>query len=290
MKIAFGILLISIWLGIDPGNRYQVLPQYPPRSTVTTHVPDACLPSTPVVSAVTGQSAPNKRKSSIITNGIEFVTIPAGRFMMGCSPGDSRCDKDEEPRHEVTITRSFELGKHEVTQGHWIKVMGTNPSSFKGDEHLPVECVSWNDARNFIAKLNALNDGYRYRLPTEAEWEYAARGGTTGAYYGSLDSIAWYNEIGGRKTHPVGQKQPNGHSLFDMSGNVWEWCEDWYDENYYAKSPAADPKGPSSGEYRVLRGGCWLNNPRHMRVSNRVRHAPGVFYYLFGFRLCRDEL
>ncbi len=253
-------------------------------------IPDAYLPSMPVLTAITGQRTPNKRKSSINAYGIEFVTIAAGKFMMGCSPGDSQCDKDEEPRHEVTLTRSFELGKYEVTQGQWIKVMGTNPSSFKGDDHLPVECVSWNDARQFIAKLNALNDGYHYRLPTEAEWEYAARDGTSGIYYGSLDSIAWYNEIGGRQTSPVGQKRPNGYSLYDMSGNVWEWCDDWYDENYYAKSPTVDPKGPASGAHKVLRGGSWLNNSRHMRISNRVRHAPSVFYYLFGFRLCRDRL
>jgi formylglycine-generating enzyme required for sulfatase activity len=122
-------------------------------------------------------------KSSTNSIGMEFVTIPAGKFMMGCSAGDSKCHDFENPRHEVAISRSFELGKYEVTQGQWVKAMGNNPSNFKGDERLPVETVNWDDAQAFMANLSSLNDGYRYRLPTEAEWEYAARGGTTGPYY-----------------------------------------------------------------------------------------------------------
>jgi formylglycine-generating enzyme required for sulfatase activity len=222
--------------------------------------------------------------------GMEFVSIPAGKFMMGCSAGDSQCYGDENPRHEVTISRSFELGKYEVTQGQWVKVMGNNPSSFKGDDRLPVEQISWNDAQGFVMKLNTLNDGYRYRLPTEAEWEYAARGGADGPYYGNLDAIAWYDSNSGSKTHPVGQKQPNGYGLYDMLGNVWEWCSDWYGESYYGGSPAADPKGPSSGQYRVVRGGSWGGNSWDARVSYRLRYVAVDRLDDYGFRVCRERL
>jgi formylglycine-generating enzyme required for sulfatase activity/tRNA A-37 threonylcarbamoyl transferase component Bud32 len=221
---------------------------------------------------------------------IAFVSIPAGRFWMGCSPGDGQCYGDENPRHEVEITRSFQLGKYEVTQGQWMKVMGSNPSSFKGDDRLPVEQVSWNDVQAFIAKLNALNDGYRYRLPTEAEWEYAARGGTTGPYYASLDEIGWYHQNSERKTHPAGQKQPNGFGLYDMTGNVWEWCSNWYGEGYYVSSPFEDPRGPSSGQNRVLRGGSCLVDSGSTRVSFRLRGSPEVSSEDAGFRVCREPL
>jgi len=235
----------------------------------------------------TDQLAPKASMSSL---GMEFVSIPAGRFAMGCSPGDSQCGGDENPRHEVRISRSFELGKYEVTQGQWVKVMGNNPSNFKGDDRLPVEQVSWNEAQAFIAKLNDLNDGYRYRLPTEVEWEYAARGRTTGPYYGNLDAIAWYDSNSGSKTHPVGQKQPNGFGLYDMVGNVWEWCADWHGESYYGSSPATDPNGPSSGQYRVLRGGSWNYVARYARVSGRGRGSPDGRYNCDGFRVCREPL
>ena len=221
---------------------------------------------------------------------LAFVTIPAGKFMMGCSPGDSGCDGDENPRHEVTISRSFELGKHEGTQAQWIRLMGNNPSSFSEDDRHPVANVSWNDALAFVAKLNTLNDGYRYRLPTEAEWEYAARGGTTGLCYGDLDAIGWYDANSAGRTHPVGQKQPNGFGLYDMLGNVWEWCSDWYGEGYYGSSPAADPRGPSTGQNRVLRGGSWLDFARLARVSVRLRYVPDLRLDLYGFRVCREKL
>jgi len=232
----------------------------------------------------------NKRQISSAVAEMEFVSIPAGKFTMGCSAGDSQCSGDENPRHEVMISRSFELGKFEVTQGQWVKVMGSNPSRFTGDDRLPVENVSWNDAQAFIAKLNALNDGYRYRLPTEAEWEYAARGGTAGSQDGNLDAIAWYDSNSGSKTHPVGQKQANGYDLYDMLGNVWEWCSDWYGENYYGSSPAADSKGPSSGQYRVLRGGSWGVNSWGARVSGRVGSGPDGRSSGVGFRVCREKL
>jgi formylglycine-generating enzyme required for sulfatase activity len=228
------------------------------------------------------------RDSLINSVEIEFVRIPAGRFMMGCSQGDGQCYADEKPQHEVQITRSFQLGKYEVTQGQWAKVMGSNPSKFKGEDRLPVEEVSWNDVQSFIAKLNALNDGYRYRLPTEAEWEYASRGGTTGVYYGSLDEVGWYEKNSGSKTHPVGQKQPNGFELYDMLGNVWEWCSDWYDQSYYGSSPGSDPKGPDSAQNRVLRGGSWDDLSSNARASSRVRVVAFVRGNAIGFRLCRE--
>jgi formylglycine-generating enzyme required for sulfatase activity len=205
-------------------------------------------------------------KSSITS--MEFVRIPAGEFQMGCSPGDTACDADEKPAHRVQITKAFEMGKYEVTQAQWEAVMGTNPSKFKGADR-PVESVSWDDAQEFLKRLNARQDGYRYRLPTEAEWEYAARVGSSEKQTGPLDAVAWYDGNSGNQTHPIGQKQANGWGLYDMQGNVWEWCQDFYDENYYQSSPAQDPQGPSSRLGRVLRGGSWNYDPRGGRVSGR---------------------
>ena len=153
--------------------------------------------------------------------GIEFVKIVPGEFTMGCSEGDEQCDADEKPAHRVQITKSFEIGKYELTQAQWRTVMGTNPSTIKGDNR-PVETVTKLDAQDFLDRLSMRSDGYRYRLPTEAEWEYAARAGTTGPYAGSLNEIAWYAANSGDETHPVGQKKPNAWGLYDMEGNVRE--------------------------------------------------------------------
>ncbi|HEX4999657.1 MAG TPA: formylglycine-generating enzyme family protein [Terriglobia bacterium] len=179
--------------------------------------------------------------------GMEFVAIPAGEFMMGCSAGDNDCKNDERPAHRVRLTRAFEMGKYEVTQAEWKAVMGTEPSGSKG-ENLPVENVTRVEAQSFVDRLNAKNDGYRYRLPTEAEWEYAARAGTSGPYYGKLDEIAWYAGNSDDETHPVGQKKPNPWGLYDMIGNVREWVADTYSGNYYRQSPEADPPGPAAGQ------------------------------------------
>jgi formylglycine-generating enzyme required for sulfatase activity len=176
---------------------------------------------------------------------IEFVKIAPGEFTMGCSDGDQACNDDEKPSHKVTLTKSFEMAKYEVTQAQYQAVMGDNPSTIKG-ENRPVETVSRTDAQDFLDKLNARNDGYRYRLPTEAEWEYAARAGSTGPYAGALDEIAWYAGNSGDETHPVGQKKPNQWGLYDMEGNVREWVSDWYSRTYYSSSPAADPSGPTT--------------------------------------------
>ena len=178
--------------------------------------------------------------------GMEFVKIAPGEFMMGCSKDDKECNPDENPRHRVQITKSFEIGKYEVTQAQWVAVMQTNPSSNKSDTR-PVETISKLEAQDFIARLNAMNDGYRYRLPTEAEWEYAARGGADSPYSGPLAQVAWYAANSEDETHPVGQKNPNAWGLYDTQGNVREWVSDLYTANYYSNSPAVDPTGPEFG-------------------------------------------
>lgn len=213
--------------------------------------------------------------------GIEFVLIPAGEFMMGSMSGNA----DERPVHRVAISQPFYMGKYEVTQTQWQAVMGNNPSYFKNCDNCPVEQVSWDDAQQFLAKLNERNDGFHYRLLSEAEWEYACRAGTTGEYAGGLDSMAWYRSNSDNKKHPVGTKQPNAWGLYDMHGNVWEWCQDWYDPNYYRNSPSSDPKGPSSGQYRVVRGGSWGSNASGPRSAFRFYNTPDHRFVIIGFRV-----
>jgi len=191
---------------------------------------------------------------------LEMVLIPAGTFMMG-SPASEKYHRDDETQHEVTLTTPFYMGKYAVTQGQWEAVMGTgflwfggNPSRTKGAK-LPVTHVSWEDCQEFIKKLNAKTDG-GYRLPTEAEWEYACRAGTTTAYsYGN--NLTWSDaNIAGESIKEVGSYKPNAFGLYDMHGNLWEWCEDW--SGYYPAGSVTDPKGPSTGKYRVLRGGSFV--------------------------------
>ena len=210
---------------------------------------------------------------------LDLVLIRPGKFLMGSENGVS----DEKPVHEVTISRSFYLGKYEVTQAQWEAVMGSNPSHFKGAT-LPVECVSWEDCQKFIEKINSTGVG-TFRLPTEAEWEYACRAGTTGDYAGNLDEMAWYTSNGDSKTHPVGTKKANPWGLYDMHGNVWEWCQDWYDS--YRQDRQTDPKGAAGGSGRVLRGGSWSNNARGCRSASRDWHSPSSRGYDLGFRLVR---
>lgn len=176
---------------------------------------------------------------------IEFVKITPGEFMMGCSAGDEACLADEKPAHRVRLTRTFEIGKYEVTQAQWQAVMGSNPSAMIGTE-LPVESISKGEAQDFLNRLNGLNDSYRYRLPSEAEWEYAARAGGSERYAGTLDEIAWYAENSLDETHPVGRKKPNAWGLYDMEGNVREWVQDFYSATYYSVSPPDDPTGPAA--------------------------------------------
>lgn len=218
---------------------------------------------------------------------LELMCIPEGTFKMGSLRIDSY--ENDMPRHEVTLTNSFYMAKHAVTQEQWRVVMGNNLSYFKGAK-LPVNQISWNDAKEFIKKFNAKMDG-GYRLPTEAEWEYACRAGTT-TEYSFGDSItprnANYDESNIGKPVAVGNYKPNDFGLYDMHGNVWEWCEDWY--GGYPNWPVEDPKGPSVGQYRVLRGGSFAVNRSRARSSSRIICAAALRIHVNGFRLVREEI
>ncbi len=222
---------------------------------------------------------------SQVFDGIEFVWVPAGEFLMGST--SSEADDTERPLTKVRISRGYWLGKYEVTQAEWQAVMGSNPSEFSGCLNCPVETVSWNDAQGFIRRLNSRSGGTQYRLPTEAEWEYAARAGTSEDRYGNLDEIAWYDENSGNRTHPVGRKASNAWGLYDMLGNVWEWVEDWY--GGYPGGSVTDLRGPGSGSYRVYRGGSWYGGARICRAPRRFGNSPGLRGDSLGFRLLREE-
>jgi len=215
-----------------------------------------------------------------------MVYVSGGTFNMGAtSEQGSDAYSDEKPVHRVTVS-SYYIGQTEVTQALWQAVMGSNPSKWKSD-NLPVECVSWDDCQTFIEKLNA-NTGRTFRLPTEAEWEFAARGGNNSRgykYSGSNypDDVAWYDSNSGSKTHTVATKQPNELGIYDMSGNVWEWCSDWYGN--YSSSSQTNPTGPNSGSGRVGRGGGWYFFAGYCRVSYRNFDAPDFRYGHLGLRL-----
>lgn len=217
----------------------------------------------------------------------QMVEVEGGIFQMGATreQGNEACD-DEKPVHSVKVD-TFRISKYTVTQGEWMVLMGHNPSHFRGDSSLPVENVSWEDAEFFIAHLNSMTSG-GYRLPTEAEWEYAARGGrlTRGFRYSGSNNpgeVAWTSRNSEGRTHPVGKLKPNELGLYDMSGNVCEWCMDWHGE--YGSSPLINPRGPSSGESRVLRGGVWYFSPGSARVSYRSGGPPDSRDKGDGFRL-----
>jgi formylglycine-generating enzyme required for sulfatase activity len=235
-------------------------------------------------------------------DGLKYVWIAPGTFMMGCSPGDDECSDFEKPPHQVTLSKGFWIGQTEVTVAAYKRFAGQAgrgmppASSFNSgwaNDNLPIVSVTWNEAHDYCTWAGG-------RLPTEAEWEYAARAGSTSARYGPLDEIAWSADDSGRQRldseriwkedqahylkrlndngnglHEVGQKRANGFGLFDMLGNVWEWVNDWYDQNYYQNSPSQDPSGPASGQSRVLRGGSWAGAPRGVRVSGRNWSSPG---------------
>ena len=225
--------------------------------------------------------------------GFDMVYVKGGTFTMGATAeqGSDAYD-NEKPVHSVTLS-DYYIGKYEVTQAQWKAIMGSNPSEWKGD-NLPVENVSWDDIQEFITKLNA-QTGKKFRLPTEAEWEYAARGGNQSKGYkysgsNSISDVAWYYDNSSSKTHPVGQKSPNELGVYDMSGNVYEWCQDWYSSSAYSSSSQTNPTGPSSGSYRVLRSGGWNSSARYCRVSNRAGSTPDSRGGNLGFRLvCLPE-
>ncbi|MEC8555072.1 MAG: formylglycine-generating enzyme family protein [Planctomycetota bacterium] len=255
--------------------------------------------SNPAIPGLNSQNAPKQQvlwadklgTDVEVKNSIEMNlrVIPPGTFTMG--PDNSDRGAREKPAHQVTLSQPFMLGVYEVTQEQYERVMGVNPSEFKGPQN-PVEKVSWEDAVEFCQKLSALPEersaGRVYRLPTEAEWEYACRAGTTTDYsFGddavSLDKYAWYGKNSGRETHPVGQKQPNAWGLYDMHGNVFEWCADGYGD--YPSDAVTDPTGAKSGSSRVLRGGSWGRAAEVCRSAYRYRLHPSYRFNFYGFRV-----
>jgi formylglycine-generating enzyme required for sulfatase activity/serine/threonine protein kinase len=253
------------------------------------------------------------REVTSAATGMKLVLIEPGTFLMGSSKDeDSQAYDDEMPRHEVRISRAYYLGVTEVTQGQYRAITGESPSRFKGSDDLPVEQVSWHDAVRFCNALSAkeglpafyrvVGDSVRvpdwkgtgYRLPTEAEWEYACRAGSRtrhsfGDDAASLGEFAWFDGNSGNQTHPVGRKRANRFDVYDMHGNVWEWCWDGYEADYYRKSPTDDPPGPSQAPNRVIRGGGWINEPRRARSACRNRNAPENRDYYLGFRVARVQ-
>jgi formylglycine-generating enzyme required for sulfatase activity len=275
------------------------------------------------VSGALAAETTNKPEMKTLKNsiGMTFVYIKPGTFMMGSPASETGRDNDE-TQHQVTLTRGFYIGETEVTvgqwrtfardagyrteaetgggaktciEGKWEKKEGTywdNPGFAQSDNH-PVTCVSWNDAQEFIRRLNQKEGGSRYRLPTEAEWEYAARSGDRQEQYAGTDNesnlgdYAWYEGNSGSKTHSVGQKRPNGLGLYDMSGNVWEWVQDWKGD--YPSDSVTDPAGPLSGLRRVSRGGGWLRDAGLCRSADRNDSTPDYRVSLIGFRLSRTK-
>ncbi len=222
--------------------------------------------------------------------GITLVAIPAGTFLMGSPTDEADRGDDEGPQTRVTLTEDFFLGATDVTQGQYEAVMGTNPSDFKtAGKNAPVENVSWDNAVAFCQKLNQreratgrLPSGYTFTLPTEAQWEYACRAGTTGAYAGDPAEMAWYGDNSGGTTHPVGTKRPNAWGLYDMTGNVYQWCLDWYGK--YPGGNVTDWAGPATGRARVLRGGSWYYTEAYCRSAYRD-FDPGFIGNILGFRV-----
>jgi formylglycine-generating enzyme required for sulfatase activity len=268
--------------------------------------------------------ATGKDEIDLLLKDENYVKISPGDFLMGSPPGPGRpraaaddLENRERPQHRALITKPFEMGKYEVTQEQWQAVIGANPSAFKGPK-TPVTNVSWNDAQEFINRLQTHDDRYTYRLPTEAEWEYACRAGSSGNFSGedfkeperqkgrnktmkgnkpapedveeyakNLKEMGWYDANAFNHPHPVGRLKPNAWGLYDMHGNVREWCQDWYDSNYYKTSPAEDPPGPPSGATKVNRGGSWQAPAVMCRSTARSYDLPTERNSLIGFRLVR---
>jgi formylglycine-generating enzyme required for sulfatase activity len=240
----------------------------------TADVPLSELAVVPTAPAV-ANNRPQMGDSKLERDGLKYVWIPSGAFMMGCSPGDSECYDDEKPSHEVTISKGFWLGQTDVTHAAYLRVIRSTARPFKGD-NFPATGFSWSEAQHYCHATGG-------RLPSEAEWEYAARSGSVAPRYGNLDDIAWYSGDS-RKRPEVGQMQPNWFWLYDMLGNVWQWTADWYGENYYQARARLDPTGPPRGTERILRGGSWDLGPRFARASFRGKHVPDDSNGDIGFR------
>lgn len=245
------------------------------------------------VSAVYAQQS-KKKKSKIalplvskeLLDSIQnnMVWITGGKFIMGNDAGEA----DERPAYEVTVD-GYAINKYPVTQRQWVAIMGSNPSEFAGCDQCPVDKVTWDDAQRFIEILNELT-GKKYALPSEAEWEYAAKGGKNWKqfrYSGSddIDEVGWYAGNSGRKPHPVGEKMPNSIGLYDMSGNVWEWCQDWYNKFYYEQNEDNNPVGPASGSGKVRRGGSWFTQAANCKTTTRNNVKQDYADDIGGFRL-----
>ncbi|MDR2460933.1 MAG: formylglycine-generating enzyme family protein [Deltaproteobacteria bacterium] len=239
-----------------------------------------------------GSGSLKAQENYVNSIGMEFVRIPAGSFLMGSDPNvDRDAIPDETPQHIVTITKDFYIGKFEVTQGQWMAVMGNNPSSQVAEDH-PVESVTYKNIQSFLNLLNSKDPGHNYRLPTEAEWAYATKAGTTTIWHfgddpSSLTIYAWYIANSDDKHHKVGQKKPNPWGLHDVYGNVWEWTADRYDKTYYSNSPQNDPQGPEGEPYfeRSVRGGGYDKDPSFLRSENRAGEEETFHNERLGFRV-----
>ena len=274
-----GVLIQQAVSEESPKSKTSVATATAPAAAPTPSAAPTASAAPTTSAAVSGPATQPAKELALDLGGgvtMKLALLAAGKFMMG----------EGKDRHEVTLSKPFYMGVTEVTQAQYEAVMGTNPSHFKGATN-PVEMVSWNDAAEFCKKLSE-KTRQAVRLPTEAEWEYACRAGTTTQFcFGDDDSAlgdyAWYEVNSGDTTHPVGQKKPNAWGLYDMHGNVWEWCADWYDD--YPKAPVTDPQGPPSGTYRVLRAGAWVSLPSSCRSANRNFYAPIARTNYYGFRV-----
>ena len=280
MFVAVGLSLVVVITMVLGWQAYRRAPTIQPRTTAPTHENGSGSAQDYLkTSKLDNESL---RPGAIRVNArdnLRYAWIPPGKFAMGCSPADSECGYNERPSHEVSIRLGFWMSQTEVTQAAYQAVTGKpNPSQFKGDD-LPVEQVAWEEAESYC---EAVGMG----LPTEAQWEYAARAGKAAARYGSPDEVAWYSGDSEERTHPVAQKSPNAWGLYDMLGNVWEWCDDWYGE--FDEGRQDDPKGPAAGGQKILRGGSWEDSPRFIRDSRRFRYVPSYRYRTFGFRCAGD--
>lgn len=263
---------------IEKPSTFHVAPA-PVSKPATEKLPPELAPN-PAPESETGKLPPEFTNSI----GMKFVLIKAGTFWMG-SPDNERGRNSDETKHKVTLTKDFYFQTTEVTQAQYEEIMASNPSDFKGD-NLPVEQVTWNDAVEFCKKLS-VKEGKAYRLPTEAEWEHACRAGTITSYSfrdneGKLEEYACYGNNSGNKTHPVGKKMPNAWGVYDMHGNVWEWCSDWY--GGYQGGSVTDPKGPENGNTKVVRGGSWGCDPGLIRSAGRNGDGPDLSGGDCGFR------
>ena len=289
MKQVFLVILLAFGFVVGAQNKIVKKPKKQKPATTQVAPKKHKSQSKPTKGGTVKRVATKASYSNgtLTVNGIKYnmVWVDGGTFRMGATSEQGSEISDEKPVHSVTLS-GYYIGKTEVTQALWQAVMGSNPSYFEGDD-LPVEQVSWDDCQEFIRKLNSLT-GQNFRLPTEAEWEFACRGGNNSRgykYSGSnyIDNVAWYWDNSGKKTHPVATKSPNELGIYDMSGNVFEWCCDWYGD--YSSGVQTNPKGRYDGLWRVLRGGSWDDNAKGCRSSNRTCNSPGYRADYLGLRL-----